>query len=36
MCNKVILVNGGTLESVPDQHKTSEMVKKMLIIMLMC
>ena len=28
MCNKAILENGGTLESVPDQYKTRKMCDK--------
>ena len=28
MCNKAILKNGGTLESVPDWYKTQEMCNK--------
>ena len=28
MCDKVVLENGGTLESVSDQHKTQETCDK--------
>ena len=28
MCDKVVLENGGTLVSVPDQYKTQEMCDK--------